>query len=134
MKKITIYYLLILAVMFNLSSCGDKDTAEPSRLELLTSKTWLTNKVSASSFDFSEFLKGTTITFNKDKTFIANSSILPDSGNWEFASDETIIVIEPGTSDEQRWTLTELQENSLKATIINPDDNIQFQVELVPAP
>jgi len=135
MKKITIFYLLLLAVMFNLSSCGDKDdVAEPSKLELLTSKTWQINKVFAGSTDISVIVQGATFKFNNDKTFTTTSSVLPSSGTWDFASDGTIIVLEPGTSNEQRWTVTELEDNSFKATITNPDDNTKYQAELVPVP
>ena len=134
MKKNTFYYLLILTLMLNLSACGDKDTAEPSRLELLTAKTWQTSKVTLGSIDLSLILTGTTIRFNNDKTFTGNSSILPASGNWEFASDETIIILNPGTTDEVQLTVTELKENSLKVTITDPDNNTQYQAELVPAP
>jgi len=145
MKKFTVYYLLILTLVFNLASCGDKedkedDAAEPSKTALLTAKTWKISKVSSNGVEMSEdddplvtLIMLSTFKFNTDKTY-TTTLLESETGTWEFASNETIIVLDSGTDDESQWTITELKENSLKATVNDPTDNSKYQVELVPVP
>jgi len=140
MKKFTIYYLLLFAVLFNLASCDkkDDDTPAPSKQELLTNKTWKTSKMLVDGVDMSQiplfaFFLQTEYKFNTNKTYDATLLTAPlGSGTWEFASNETVIVQDAGTDEETRWTIVELKENSLKVTEIDPDDNTKTDYEFVP--
>jgi len=141
MKKFTIYYLLLFAVLFNLASCDKKDNDNPtpaaSKQALLTAKTWKTNKITMGGVDMTKdpFIGALFLTitykFNTDKTYTGTAIGLPTSGTWEFASNESVIVKDPGTDDEERMTITELKENSLKVSYVDPDDNAQMQLEFV---
>ena len=141
MKNTAFFYLLLFAVMFNFSACGDKeeDVVEPSRLELLTATTWKTNKVLAAGLDvtdnplFAPYVPD-SYEFNTDKTFTITYPSGNVSGPWEFASNETVIVTNAGTPDEQKFTITELKANSLKVTATDPTLNVAYQIELVPVP
>jgi len=139
MKKFTLYYLLLLAVVFNLASCGDKDedTPAPSKQTLLTTKTWKVSKAIVDGEDmvqdpFLGYFYQYTYKFNTDKTYTFSLLTISEPGMWEFASNETVIVLNPGTDDEERWTITELKENSLKATYVDPTDNSKTEYEFVP--
>jgi len=140
MKKLTLFYLFLFTILCNLSACGDKDenAAQPSNTALLTASSWQTSKVYTGNTDITnnpaiaDYIPQ-NCKFNTDNTFTITYSSGPLSGTWQFAADETIILTDPGTTNEQQFNIVELKENSLKVTVTNPDINIPFQIELIPA-
>ena len=139
MKNYTLYYLLLIAVIFNLTSCGDKDEdiPAPSKQDLLTAKTWQPSKIIVDGLDISSnpsfaFALQVNYKFKADKTYIISLLGSSEPGTWEFSSNETVILLDAGTVDENRWTIVELKENSFKATEIDPSDNSHTQWEFVP--
>jgi len=61
-----------------------------------------------------EEMIGGTIEFKDDNTYIINFIGDIDDGNWALNSDGDVIIIDPGTSDEQLITIQELTSSTLK--------------------
>ncbi len=128
MKKSLLSFILLLTVLLNLSSCSedkDNDPKPATKKEILTAKSWKMAKivydgqdVSTDEDQFLSILMGYEIKFNADGTAtltLFGSS--PDTSTWEFASNETVLVLDANTADEARWTITELKDNSLKIRV-----------------
>ncbi len=143
MKNPLLQLLLLVALVFNLTSCGDDKESDPkpaTKKEILTAKSWKMAKIVYNGQDVSSVddpmvaaFMNSRVKFNADGTATFTSSGSTDSGIWEFASNETVVVLDPRTPDEERWTLTELKDNSLKVRVTYDDlgDPMLFELEMV---
>ncbi|MBB6612019.1 hypothetical protein H7F15_13295 [Pontibacter sp. Tf4] len=111
MKKLQfLSYLFAALFMVTMVSCDDDDddttNPNPDKETLLTAKVWNGSKVYYQNADFTEQVKElfdistTTIKFNADGTYTASMSGEDDeTGTWEFASNDTKIVMDSESSD-----------------------------------
>lgn len=140
MKNIKLLSLLLLAVLFTFSSCGDKDE-DPKPLtnkQILTAETWKVSKIKEDGIDVSDepeaaYWKNTRLKFNTDGTYNATTSGSSDTGIWEFSNNESRIVVDPNTDEEESWDITELKANSLKirTTAFYEDENGDIETALL---
>lgn len=129
-----------MAVMFTFSSCLDKDEdpTPKTNKELLTFKSWKVTKVKEDGIDVSNepevaFIKNSRTQFNSNGTYTQTTTNYTSSGIWEFANNETQLVFDPNTQDEENWEITELIDNSLKmrSTWFYEDESGNVQTALV---
>lgn len=131
MKNITKFVAMaFVASSLVFAGCDDDKEKDPtpapvvvqkSNKEILTVKSWKVNRYLIEGMDMTneplfEEVKNMQIKFNNDGTYTATDATDPsasESGTWEFRSNETQLVMDPGT-DETVSTITELKENSLK--------------------
>jgi hypothetical protein len=125
MKTTRLLFFLFVALLFQVTACRDKeDDPKPlTRTELLTAKTWKIDKISGKTlgveFDMTDDplvadYKDTQFTFRPDGTCTITSTDGTIPATWAFAANETKLVLNPGTDDEDTWDIVELKENSAK--------------------
>lgn len=141
MKKFTIIYLFLFALVFNFSSCGKKeDDPKPlTKKEILSAKTWKMNKMMGDGIDVTNDpdlsdLKNLRLKFASDGTYTMTSSGDSDNGIWEFGNSETVITLDPDTNYEENWVVTELKDNSLKirtTMIFDDGSTMLFEFEMI---
>lgn len=133
--------LLAMAMMASvliLSSCGKDDDPAKSKTVLLTQHTW---KFSAVTSDFPGFdlfkeefatdYESDEFKFNEDKTYTYTNTADASanmSGKWEFSSDETKLILDKGTDDEETYTVVKLDEGTLETSITDPFFSITFNL------
>lgn len=121
MRNIRLLSLLLLAVLFTFSSCGDKDEDPKPKTnkELLSAKTWKVSRIKEDGMDVTNepaaaYWKNTRLKFNADGTYSSTTTGYSDTGIWEFANNENRVITDPNTDEEESWDITELKDNSLK--------------------
>jgi hypothetical protein len=125
MKNTRLLYFLFLTLLFQVTACGDKedDPKPPTRAELLTAKTWKIDKILGKAFGtemditddpMAQEYKDMQFTFRPDGTCTVTTPDDAATGNWAFAANETKLVVNPNTADEDTWDIVELKSNSLK--------------------
>jgi hypothetical protein len=121
MKNINLLTLLLLAVLFTFSSCSDKDgdPTPQTNKEILSAKTWKVSMIKGDGIDITNesevaIIKNMRIKFNTDGTYNQTTTGFSGNGIWEFTNNETSIVFDPNTADQEVWGITELKSNSLK--------------------
>ena len=125
-------FLLILVILFDLSSCETVEP-EPSKFEILTANTWKMTKVILDGEDVSNSSSGIMLlhlTFNSDGTYVETAGTFTNQGVWEFTDDENTIVLDKGLSDEESLEIIELKENFFAGTgyAYTPPKPIEFEM------
>lgn len=114
----TIKTLLLVALLAMLTNACSTEEATPERTKLLTQNTWTFS--STEGFDeiskaiIEAFADGSSYKFKTDGTVNVTFFGISYSSDWEFNSDQTIIILEPGTEDEQKLVIVTLNETTLK--------------------
>jgi len=115
----------ILIIPFAISSCSDDDEVALTKTQLLTQSSWKFSAVSTGdpTFDafFQLFFTGFTITFNTDGTTLVTFASDSETGIWEFTTNETKILLDKGTMDEQTFDIESLTAATLVFTFTDPD-------------
>ncbi|WP_242916984.1 hypothetical protein [Pontibacter liquoris] len=142
MKNAKLLTLLLLALVFNLSSCGD-DGDDPAPLstkaQFLTAKPW---NIAVIIFDGDTVtndpdpdlarIKSTRINFNKNGTYKQLRTDGIEEGNWKLTDNDTHLIYGPNASNQQDWEVLELQDNLFKGrTVYKFDtDTLDVQVDM----
>lgn len=146
MKNAKLLTLLLVALVFNLSSCNN-DEAEPTPIsantEFLTAEKWKISKIDFNGVDVSDkskypdvaAVKSTQIKFNKDGTYTQTRTAGTETGNWKFTDSETHLLFGPSASDQHDWEIVELDDSSFigNTTFTYEDGPMDVRVELVHA-
>ncbi|WP_347158090.1 hypothetical protein [Pontibacter chitinilyticus] len=144
MKNAKLLTLLLVAIVFNLSSCKD-DEEDPTPISInqsyLTAKTW---KISDILFDGDTVttdpevatIRSTKIKFNNNGTYSQQTTSSTENGTWKFSQNETHLLYGPSASELQDYEIMELKDGSFKgkSTYTYQDsDPIEVQVDMVHA-
>ena len=126
----------ILMIPFAISSCSDDDEIALTKTQLLTLSPWKYSTITTgdATFDalFQLVFTGFTITFNTDGTTSVSFPSEPSvNGTWEFTTDETKILLDKGTMDEQTFDIESLTAAKLVFTFTDPDFNGLITLTLV---
>lgn len=122
MKKLQFLRLLFAALlMVTMVSCDneDDDNATPNNQSLLTAGVWNGDKIYYQGIDVTEDfaaiidVKDTSIKFTKDGTYTITSDGSEEKGTWEFANNETQILMDKGTDDEMLVDVNKLTATEL---------------------
>jgi hypothetical protein len=146
-------YLLLLAVAATVgfTSCGkDDDSANPtkSKTDLISASGWKLSSLTISpaidlngdgtpDSDLTPFVsacnKDDVTIFKSDKTYTMDEGATKcsatdpqvfENGTWAFSADESKITLTPtGSPDADTYTITELNENTLKYTETQSDSS-----------
>ena len=115
----------ILIIPIAISSCSDDDEIAFTKTQLLTQAPWKYSTISTgdATFDalFQLFFTGFTITFNTDGTTLVTFASDSETGTWEFTTNETKILLDKGTMDEQTFDIESLTAATLVFTFTDPD-------------
>lgn len=142
MKNYTIFCLLLVALVFNLSSCIDGDIEEAPRpkpkKEILSGKTWEIQRIKGDGIDITNdpdwgYYKNLRLTFSADGNYSRITQDGSENGAWELIDRDTRIVLDPNTNLEEIWSIIELKENSFKAKTLYvvEDKKIVTEFEMV---
>jgi len=146
MKNAKLLTLLLVALVFNLSSCN-KDEDEPTpisaKTEFLTDQKWKISKIDFNGVDVSDEskypdvadVKSTQIKFDKDGTYTQTRTSGTETGNWKFTDNETHLLFGPNPSEQHDWEIVELDADSFigNTTFTYEDGPLDVRVELVHA-
>ncbi len=126
----------ILIIPFAISSCSDDDGVALTKTQLLTSSPWKFSTVSTGDATvdalFQLLFTGFTITFNTDGTTVVTFPSEPnEDGTWEFTAEETKLLLDKGTIDEQTSDIVTLTAATLVITISDPSINTPLTMTLV---
>ena len=115
----------IIVIPFAISSCSDDDGIALTKTQLLTSSAWKFSTVSTGDATvdalFQLLFTGFTITFNTDGTTVVTFPGEPnENGTWEFTAEETKVILDKGTIDEQTSDIITLNAATLVITITDP--------------
>jgi len=119
MRYLRFLPLAMAVLALSLASCSDSTSPTEStnttpKRELLTGKTWKTMVYTMNGVDLSSEVQHLT-SFSDDGTYVAtNSDGSTEPGVWEFAQNDTHIIMDKGTDIEIDWTVLELTATSLK--------------------
>ncbi len=118
----------ILIIPIAISSCSDDDEIALTKTQLLTQAPWKYSTISTgdATFDvlFQVLFTGFTITFNTDGTTSVTFPSDPSgsaNGTWEFTTNETKILLDKGTMDEQTFDIESLTAATIVFTFTDPD-------------
>ncbi|MBF9252726.1 DUF5004 domain-containing protein [Pontibacter sp. 172403-2] len=144
MKNAKLLTLLLLALIFNLSSCNnDEDEPTPisAKTEFLTTGEWKISKLDFNGVDVSDEnkypdvadVKSTRIDFNKDGTYTQTRTSGTETGTWKFTDNETHLLFGPNPAELHDWELVELNDSSFigNTTFTYEDGPLDVRVELV---
>jgi hypothetical protein len=133
----SILYVSIFALLALASCKKDDDPAPKSKTELLTANTWKFSSVTTSDADIqtflTAFLTGSEITYKKDFTYTSTTLLSTDvtTGKWEFADNETAILLDKGTSDEDKQTILKLDGSNLELKFDDSSLSVEATVKFV---
>jgi len=116
----------ILIIPFAISSCSSDDEIALTKTQLLTQAPWKFSTISTGDVTadalFQLVFTGFTITFNTDGTTSVSFPSEPSvNGTWEFTTNETKILLDKGTMDEQTFDIQSLTAATLVFTFADPD-------------
>ncbi len=120
-------YLSILFLAFSLImvSCKKEDPA-PTKKEMI-SKTWKTKEVYINGQLSSDPAWSSIRTEVKQNgTYTTTSSSGTNSGVWEFNSDESKIIFDKGSTDEETWEILSLTESQWKGKVTYGTSNVEI--------
>ena len=130
-------FLLMAATSLTFTSCGDEDDdpKPPTKTEILSSHQWSTSRILIDGVDVTNHPSMAPLATAKTKhetngTYSQTSSGGNTTGRWEFYGNETILVFDPRTADEEQWNITELTATSLKLRNTVIEDGQTYLVEL----
>jgi hypothetical protein len=142
MKNTRLLYYLFFILLFQVTACRDKqDDPKPlTRTELLTAKTWKIEKILGKAFGVEmdltddplvEDFRDVQFTFRPDGTGTISAAGDTETVTWAFASNETKLVLNPNTADEDSWDIVELKANSAKISSSRIDPSTGIPIVLV---
>ena len=125
-------YLLSLLLLLNFTGCDEKSSITPSNTALLTSGTWIGTAVYESGDNMTQQYADQNLDIRKlEVTFSTNGSVSavynngrPDVGTWKFIDDESAIMFQENTPDEQSGEIIELSETDFR--IIDHDADLEM--------
>lgn len=123
MKKIkSLLVLFILGSLFLFSSCSKDDDPTLTKTQLLTQNTWKYSS-GTSSDPLGQlalaFFSGAEYSFKADKTYSGLLLTLPIDGKWEFSADETKLILDKGTTEEQTFEIVTLNASAFDYKIVD---------------
>lgn len=122
MKRINLLTYLLLVCAVIVTACGDdEEEVLTGKLALLTAHQWKYSTCESDDEVTVEFANafnaGATYTFAKNGTYAAKLgnvfSNLPFDGVWEFASNESQLILDKGTDEEIIYTIEQLSSTTL---------------------
>lgn len=131
MKNLSKVLLLFVALGVTLATSSCKKEDEPTKTELLT-KTWKISEVYVNGqLDADPSYGMYRFTFTATGTYNITYTGGADNGVWEFNTDESRIIFDKGTADEDTWEVMSLtmESSRMKAT----DDGDTLELLFVPA-
>ncbi|HEY5826496.1 MAG TPA: hypothetical protein VIT44_19130 [Cyclobacteriaceae bacterium] len=137
MKTITRSILFVsIAALLSLSSCkDDDDPSTKSKTDLLTQNTWKYKGVLPANDLNAQFLgilyKDSEYTFKKDKTYSSILFTIPITGKWEFAEDETQLILDKGEQEELTFKVKTLDDSNLELTSIDSNQTTAITLQFV---
>jgi len=110
MKHHPQFLVLVCLAALSFGACSDSST-EPTvdKFEALTAKPWKVVSYTEGGTDMTQ-IGPKELTFKVDSTVKWGEYSVP----WEFASNESQIVLNKGESDERTWDIVDLTSSSLK--------------------
>jgi len=131
----SILFVSIMALLA-LSSCkDDDDAATKSKTDLLVQNTWKYKAIlpanDLGAQILSLFYKDSEYSFKTDKTYSGTLITLPVTGKWEFAENETQLILDKGDQDEMKFKIKTLNDSNLELTIVNPDYTTEITVQYI---
>ncbi len=138
MKTISRSILFVsIAALIALSSCSKDDDPTPtkSKTDLLVQNTWK-YKAMLPQNDFAAQLysilyKDSEYTFKADKTYSSVFFTLTVPGKWEFAENDTQLILDKGEQSETKFKVKTLDDSTLELTVIDPDLTSEITVQYV---
>jgi hypothetical protein len=120
MKKINIHYYLLISCLVLVSACGDEEVLT-GKIALLTAHEWKFSTCESEDEITVEFTNafnaGARYTFLQNGTYSAKLgnvfNNVPYTGDWEFASNESQIILDKGTDEEIIYTIETLSSTTL---------------------
>ncbi len=124
MKKYLALLIFCFVSLILISSCKkDDEPKQPSKTDILTAKAWQFQDARAfdqslTTLGLTDALGGLTnsdFKFNADGTYVATnrSTGTASQGKWEFASNETVLLLDKGTAEETSLQITTLTDKNL---------------------
>ncbi|NDK55946.1 hypothetical protein [Pontibacter fetidus] len=140
MKKLQfLSYLFAALLMFTTVSCDDdddNDNVNPDKEALLLADVWTGSKIYLGGQDVTEDYKDifdvTTVSvkFYEDGTYTFDMDGTAEDGTWEFANNQTQVLLDKGTDDEELVDINKLTATELWAegdlTGMGQDVEIRF--------
>jgi hypothetical protein len=133
-RKISLL-ICLLGISFLIQNCKDKEDPAPSKKELLTAHEWKFSSIDlSSSLDITtkSFITGLytggKYTFDSNGNYTITLLSIPDSGKWEFTSNDTKIVFDKGTADEFAMDIVTLSASNLDLKGNDTDHGGEFTV------
>ncbi|MFD2245296.1 hypothetical protein [Pontibacter ruber] len=144
MNKFRLLSFLFAAFMLlTLASCGKDDDAEPSKRDLLTAQTWRGDKlyidgVEATNnpyvIDYFIDIKGTTLKFEKDRTYTAIYTVgdekETESGTWDLKNNDQQIAFAFLSQDTDIKRLTK-DNLDIAATFEEDGEKITIEMRFI---
>lgn len=132
MKRIA--FLLVLAILAGgtfISSCNKDDETgaivTPSQLQLITSHGWRMSSFFIDTMDITSTIPtcdlDNIITFGTDSIYTEDEGAtlcnptdpqISSTGTWLFANNQTELITNPGTVEEQNYLINQLDANLMK--------------------
>ena len=121
-----------LLCLLLVSSCKHEDPKPaPSKTDLLTQHAWRFSTATSSSAviqsGVNQSLVGFIFTFKSDHTYTTSDG---DAGTWEFSSNETAIITDKNTADEETYTVGKLEDANLELSISDTDPTTNQQISV----
>lgn len=126
MKKLVILFLAVAAF----AACT-KEGVAPNAEKALTRQPWNGDQVMINGeADTADFfgIKDVQITFKDDGTYTDKeiSTGDEDSGKWELNDEETQLILEKGTADEEVYELLDCNKKKLRIKITEQGNTIEM--------
>lgn len=126
-----LFAVLFLSVF---TGCDKDDDKEPTRTALLTSQVWQGNRAFVDDQDVTSFIDmdNTTMLFKTDGTYNIVISGTPNTGTWEFTSNEQKLLLDKGTNEEFTIDILKLTATNLDVewTEDDPDTGETHTIEI----
>ena len=129
MRKSVLFLSIISAIFFFLCSQVNAQTSDSSDIKSKLNKYWELKefKENGKAQDLPEYL----IEFKPDGTYYSIEEDEPDNGAWTLNDDNTKIIFDKDTQDEEVWTIISLEDSKLVVKFTNEGKNYQYT--LLPA-
>lgn len=124
MKKYAALLVVLLVYISIISGCKkDDEPNQPTRTDILTGREWKFQEIWAFNqnltnlgiTDYFGELANSNFKFNRDGSYTATNRTTNDevTGKWEFNSDETQLILNKGTSNENTLGIVTLTDKNL---------------------
>jgi hypothetical protein len=125
MKKLVILFLAVAAF----AACSKEEGIAPNAEKALTRQAWKGDQVMINGqTDTSGFfdIKDMQITFEDGGTYKTKDGSNESTGKWELNDDETKLIMDKGTADEETWDLIDCNKKKLTMKTTEQGNTIQF--------